>query len=221
MKKIIMFSIMLLGLLVFNNNVKAACGAGATVGGDWICLVTGATEGNSAGTAYAESSVLVLNNYNGGSIKFSSVIGTPAKEEIKLIGDNYITSEDGYGILSLVTGVNFVGNGTLTIKSKMPFLSYDPDRAPESYNFDNNEVSIIKITVGETKVNIEESKPADNDVTTEIKDETNNEKEEVKVEENNNLIVIALVVSLCVSVLCLIVMIGLVAKNNKSKKVNE
>lgn len=247
MKKIFMFSIMLLGLLIFNNSVNAACGAGVYVDGELICLVTGATGGNKAGTAYVEDSTLVLNNYNGGNIKYFSGIGNPSKEEIKLIGDNYITSEDSYGILSLLSEISFVGNGTLTIKSKMPFLYYDWGGVPDSLFFDNNEVSIITIISGETKSNIEkfnpsvnnqnseikqeiieentekqeELNPSDNNKNNELQEESSKENTEIQEEINNETKDkndIILLVSLGFSILCLIVIIVLVIENIKLRK---
>lgn len=216
MKKIFMFIVMLLGLLVFNNNVKAACGYPVDVGDEMLCAVSDFSS-NEAGTAYIESGKLVLNNYNGGQIR----IGPLSDLKIELIGDNYITNENGYGIRKQ-QNITFIGNGTLTIKSKIPVVDVGINNSID-YTL-TNYVGTIKISSTNFGTNIEESKPSDKDESTEVKDETNNEintnQDEVKVEESSNLVVIALMISLCVSMLCLIAVIALLIRNSKLKKVN-
>ena len=224
-KKIVIVGAFILSFFAFNLNVKAACGAGVYVGDEVICLVSGSTESNNNNTAYAESSKLVLKNYNGGRIHFYSGLGNPSKIEIELIGDNYITSEDGYGILAFTTGINFVGDGTLTIKSKMPFVSVDANRegstADQTVNSDIP-VSTIKIIVGEgNESKIDESPSStekNEDVILESEDNKDN-KDAVK-EDKNDLIIIALIASCCISLLCLILSIVFIIKNNKLKKLN-
>lgn len=111
--------------MIFNENVDAACAAQVHIGNDNLCLVDDSTDSNTNGTAYVETGILVLDNYNGKSIKFSSGLGNGFGQEIKVIGDNYITNEEGYGILYSISGLSFVGDGTLTIKSKIPFVARD------------------------------------------------------------------------------------------------
>ena len=72
--KILFVSLLLLFVFVGTVNVNAACGSGAQVGGEYVCLVSGATQGNANGTAYPENGVLVLKNYNGGKITYTSGI---------------------------------------------------------------------------------------------------------------------------------------------------
>ena len=120
--KILMVGITLLSMLMCIGNAQAACASYAYVDGESICVIDGSSSSNKAGTVYNASSSenikIVLNNYNGGSIEFKNGLGSnPANGvTIELIGDNYITNETGYGILSYITGLNFVGDGTLNIK---------------------------------------------------------------------------------------------------------
>ena len=93
MKKFLVL-IALVCLFMCTVEVDAACAYGANVGDEFVCLVAEATQGNSKGTAYPENGTLVLKNYNGGSISYSSGLGNPvAPVTIKLVGDNYIDSK--------------------------------------------------------------------------------------------------------------------------------
>jgi len=252
-KNLIIMVVFLFSLFTFVGNTEAACGAGVSLGDESLCMSTGCSAGPGCasvtytsqsiknGTAYTKqlddgSIILVLDNYNGGSIKFYSGLGNPfSGEEIELIGDNYITNETGYGILSFVTGLNFVGDGTLTIKSKMPFVSTDADRQAATYFLDDNEVTTIKITAGENgNAEIVDEIPSSNNENIEVTPEeekqenevidestsSNDEKVEVSREEKNDLMTIALFVSSCISILCLIIIVVLILKNNKLKKIN-
>lgn len=236
-KKIFLIGLFLLSFFMFNRDVEAACGVSALVGDESVCIVSGSTEGNSAGTAYAEGGTLVLKNYNGGSIKFNSGLGNPSTGfVVKLVGDNYITNENGYGILFPVTGLNFVGDGTLTIKSKAPFVSSDFDGQNVQYTY-GDAVTTIKISSGtllnnsvveedssnssnvegnEPSVEANDSNSDQNNVSVENVDESSDNE----VDEENDLTTILLIVSSIISALCLIVIIILVIKNSKLKKGN-
>ena len=190
----------LLAFFMSSVNVNAACASGAEVSGEFVCLVDGATAGNSGGTAYPENSVLVLKNYNepfGGST-------------IKLIGDNYINADNGYGILMFNTGVKFIGDGTLTIKSKLPF---SVSRSTANLG---DTVTEIKIVSG-TKLNESNSVVEENKETT---DNTTNNNSDVTEDENvndSNLVIILLVVCCVISLISLIICITMLSnkKNNR------
>lgn len=204
----------LLAFFMSSVNVNAACASGAEVSGEFVCLVDGATAGNSSGTAYPENSVLVLKNYNGGSISFSSGIGEPfGGSTIKLIGDNYINADNGYGILMFNTGVKFIGDGTLTIKSKLPF---SVSRSTANLG---DTVTEIKIVSG-TKLNESNSVVEENKETT---DNTTNNNSDVTEDENDNdndndsnLVIILLVVCCVISLISLIICVTMLSnkKNN-------
>lgn len=240
-----MFTIMgvLLCLFMFNDNVKAAClGNSVQLDDEYLFLncacgvggeCTFESQSNSNGTAYTKElengyEILVLENYNGGSISHTGSI------TVELIGENYITAKDGYGILSRYdnraganankTGeITFVGDGTLTIKSKVSFAKLNlANSVNGQFNIDmsNQPVSTVKINIidGTETISVidveESSKEEDNEEEpkTEIKEEDN--------EEKNNLIFISLIISLSALVLCLIIVIVLALKNNKLKKLN-
>ena len=238
MKKKIFFGILLLlSLLCFNDYcVKAACATGVTVGDENLCLVSncpiGATDctfeslSNQNKTAYTKqltdgSIILVLNNYSGKSITFYSGLGNPLGAlKIELIGDNYITAEDNYGIQLLMSGLEFIGDGTLTIKSKIPFVAIDGDTQKTNINLDSSSVSTIKITAGENNQvsmdNTTNNKENNNELSNNSNEESNITNEDIVIEKNN-LSTIVLITSLCVSILCVIISVILVIKNNKLK----
>lgn len=219
-KTIFMTLLVLFSFFAFSNDVYAACAAGVTVGEERLCLVAGSTGSNAAGTASVENGVLVLKNYNGGYIRFDGA-NPFGGNTIKLVGDNYITNESGYGILSSVTGLNFVGDGTLTIKSKLPFVAADFTQQNVQYTY-GDAVTTIKITAGEVKADV-----VDNNVSTNDNQDTSTE--EVKAEDNASddnasesdssmdLTTILLIVSSVISVLCLIIVVVLLLNNKKSK----
>lgn len=235
-KNLIIMVVFLFSLFAFVGNTEAACGSGVRLGDEALCLVSGCvgctytSQSIKNGTAYTKqledgSIILVLDNYNGPKIEYYSSLGNPTKSQMELIGDNYITNETGYGVLSFVTGINFIGDGTLTIKSKMPFVSTDAERQATTYFLDNNEVTTIKIVVGDNdnKEVVDESTEEDNQKVEEIqKNESENKDDSLmpidKKEEKNDLMTIALFVSSCISVLCLIIIVVLILKNNKLKK---
>lgn len=203
MKKYVFLVLLMLFSFAFSIDVDAVCAAGVSVGDEVLCTIGDGAK-SSDGTAYIENSMLVLNNYNGGSIKQHSGLGNPVHGlKVKLIGDNYITNESGYGMLVSLQGVYFVGDGTLIIKSQMPIVAADFDRQSFSYSGDG-EVSIVKISG---------------------LDENSLEKEEEKKEEqssdnvsDNKLLLIATLLSICISVLCLVICVIYLMKNSKSKK---
>lgn len=193
MKKIlillVVFSTILLGV-----EVNAACAFGANVGGESVCLTAGATAGNSNGTAYPEGSTLVLENYNGGNIQYTSGLGNTASPvKIKLIGDNYITAEESFGISTSITGVTFIGDGTLTIKSKLPLATVNFDSQNRNVTLSDT-VTTVKILAGNSVVEKEE--------TTEVEDTTTIEEKNT-VEKDKTL---PLVIICCaVSVICVVI----------------
>lgn len=199
-------TVFLLGILMCSVNVNAACASGAEVSGEFVCLVEGATTGNSTGTAYPENKVLVLKNYNGGTISFTSGIGEPFNgSTIKLVGDNYITALDGYGILMFNTGINFIGDGTLTIKSKLPFSVKGVNASL------GDTVTEIKIVSG--------SKLTENKTVTEENNETTDTNSNIVAEEDNdsNLVIILLVVCCSISLISLLVCVTFMLSNKKAK----
>lgn len=233
MKKIFVFSLMLLGILIFNNNVKAACGYPVIVGDEMLCAASDFVS-NKAGTAYIESKKLVLKNYNGGQIR----IGPLFDLEIELIGDNYITNENGSGI-EKQQSITFTGNGTLTIKSKIPVIDIGINNSID-YTL-TNRVETIKIAPNNLETTVEEKQTLDNnqneEITeerkeeskenVEIKEETSEEDTTIKEEIDANIKGveiskndIVLLISLGFSTLCLIIIIILVNKNIKLKKIN-
>lgn len=215
MKKII-FGLICLLVCFLALDVNAACGAGVSADGEFICLVTGATQANSKGTLYPENgTTLVMNNYNGGNISFSSGLGNPFKPlKIKLIGDNYIKAEDSFGLKVSLTGVEFVGDGTLTITSKAPIVAVDcvGDQSNASVYLSDN-VSTVKIASG-------------NSVTESSDDEVVNEEQDdetvAEVEEENSFDWTLLLVagSCLVSVVCLIIVVVVLLNNRKGKNNN-
>lgn len=207
--KLLFVSLMLLFVFVGTINVNAACGSGAQVGGEFVCLVSGATQGNADGTAYPENDVLVLKNYNGGNITYSSGIGEPSgPTTIKLIGDNYITANDSYGLGVFTKGVNFIGDGTLTITSKLSIIGFN-NNTPNKTPVLADTVNTIKIVAGDKK---EETNEVVEDTTTEEETDTNVEKEEV------DWMLILVVVSCSVSVICLLVVMTTLLRLKKDKK---
>lgn len=207
--KLLFVSLILLFVFVGTVNVNAACGSGAQVGGEFVCLVSGATQGNADGTAYPENGVLVLKNYNGGNITYSSGIGEPyGPTTIKLIGDNYITANDSYGLGVFTNGVNFIGDGTLTITSKLSIIGFN-DNTPNKTPVLADTVNTIKIVAGEEK---EEIKEVVEDTTTEEENNTDVKNEEV------NWMLILVVVSCSVSVICLLVVMTTLLRLKKDKK---
>lgn len=207
--KLLFVSLILLFVFVGTVNVNAACGSGAQVGGEFVCLVSGATQGNADGTAYPENGVLVLKNYNGGNITYSSGIGEPyGPTTIKLIGDNYITANDSYGLGVFTNGVNFIGDGTLTITSKLSIIGFN-DNTPNKTPVLADTVNTIKIVAGEEK---EEIKEVVEDTTTEEENNTDVKNEEV------HWMLILVVVSCSVSVICLLVVMTTLLRLKKDKK---
>lgn len=208
--KILFVSLLLLFVFVGTVNVNAACGSGAQVGGEYVCLVSGATQGNANGTAYPENGVLVLKNYNGGKITYTSGIGEPSgPTTIKLIGDNYITANDSYGLGVFTKGVNFIGDGTLTITSKLAIIGFN-DNTPNKTPVLADTVNTIKIVAGDKKE--EETNEVVEDTTTEEETDTNVEKEEV------DWMLVLVVVSCSVSVICLLVVMTTLLGLKKDKK---
>lgn len=202
-------TVFLLGILMCSVNVNAACASGVEVSGEFVCLVEGATAGNSSGTAYPENKVLVLKNYNGSTISFTSGIGEPFNgSTIKLVGDNYITALDGYGILMFNTGINFIGDGTLTIKSKLPFSVKGVNASL------GDTVTEIKIVSG-SRIN-----ESDNDNVTEENNETTDTNSDIVAEEDNdsNLVIILLVVCCSISLISLLVCVTFMLSNKKANK---
>ena len=201
--------VFLLGILMCSVNVNAACASGAEVSGEFVCLVEGATAGNSSGTAYPENGVLVLKNYNGGTISFVSGVGdTIGGSTIKLIGDNYINADNGYGILMFNSGVKFIGDGTLIIKSKLPF---SVNRSTANLG---DTVTEIKIVSG-SRIN-----ESDNDNVTEENNENTDTNSDIVAEEDNdsNLVIILLVVCCSISLISLLVCVTFMLSNKKANK---
>ena len=181
MKKFLVL-IALVCLFMCTVEVDAACAYGANVGDEFVCLVAEATQGNSKGTAYPENGTLVLKNYNGGSISYSSGLGNPvAPVTIKLVGDNYIDTESSFGLRVPLTGVEFVGNGTLTIRSRLAIATIDIDRPNQNVQLNNN-VNTIKILAGDK---VRETKEVSNNKTEENKIEKENVNTDDKTENEN------------------------------------
>lgn len=228
MKKSLGFILIMISVFLFTDSIYAACSQQVDVGGESLCLLSNDSK-NSSQTAYVEDGVLVLNNYNGSSIKFPNTgLGNPLNgTTIKLIGDNYITS-DQYGLLFYVTGIHFEGDGQLTINSKIPFVSYDLDR--ESFvdaenrilrEINANRVSTIVIQSGASiqKDNIMDNPSVDNPVITDdsaISDDKN-ETEEVKNTTTENHVVM-IIIALSYFVVSLIIIIVLIIKLCSIKK---
>lgn len=209
--KLLFVSLVLLFVFVGTVNVNAACGSGAQVGGEYVCLVSGATQGNAAGTAYPENGVLVLKNYNGGKITYTSGIGEPyGPTTIKLIGDNYITANDSYGLGVFKNGVNFIGDGTLTITSKLAIIGLNIDK-PNQTPVLADTVNTIKIVAGDKKVDTNEV------VEDTITEEENDTKVEAEKEEFDWMLILV-VVSCSVSVICLLVVMTTLLGLKKDKK---
>lgn len=208
--KLLFVSLILLFVFVGTINVDAACGSGAQVGGEFVCLVTGSTQGNSNGTAYPENGVLVLKNYNGGNITYSNGLGGPfVPTTIKLIGDNYITANDSYGLGVYSTGVNFIGNGTLTITSKLAIIGFDSNSQNRNPVLADT-VNTLKITAGNAK---EEN-------TEEVIEDTTDDDTNVEVvtDEDKHDWELVLIMFFCSGLIiaALLLIIGiLVVKNNK------
>lgn len=208
--KLLFVSLILLFVFVGTINVDAACGSGAQVGGEFVCLVTGSTQGNSNGTAYPENGVLVLKNYNGGNITYSNGLGGPfVPTTIKLIGDNYITANDSYGLGVYSTGVNFIGDGTLTITSKLAIIGFDSNSQNRNPVLADT-VNTIKITAGNAK---EEN-------TEEVIEDTTDDDTNVEVvtDEDKHDWELVLIMFFCSGLIiaALLLIIGiLLVKNNK------
>ena len=189
-------------------NVNAACGSGVTVGNEFICLVGDDTQSVANGTAYSENRILVLENYNGGRITYTNGLGGYGPVTIKLIGDNYITANDSYGLAVLPKGVNFIGDGTLTITSKLPIVTFDPDKQDRTAPLADN-VNTIKIVAGNGS-----TKETTNDATIENNENANTKNVEVK--EELDLTLILVIVCCCVSVTSLLFVI--ITNSQKQKK---
>lgn len=215
MRKYIFLSLfMLFCFFVFSIDVNAACAAGVSVGEESLCMVGDGAK-SSDGTAYIENSMLVLNNYNGGSIQQHSGLGNPVHGlKVKLIGNNYITNESGYGMLVSFRGVDFVGSGTLTIKSQMPIVAADFDRESSSYSGDGD-VSIVKISgLDETSFGKDENKKEEQSAIEE-NDKVETKKENTEEESDNKLLLVATLLSIFVSLACLVICITFILKNKK------
>ncbi len=218
--------VILFSCFMFPNNASAMCAIQARIGDirneidDAVCFLgTGETSKNNDGTAYSngDGKHLILDHYNGKSINFYDGLGGEAFVEIELIGDNYITNEDGYGIFSQSGAIIFTGTGSLTIKSKIPFVSYEdlsnesPLETLERYLDDHKdqETTTIKIIAGETK----------NDITTgetENKNLDNNSSNEDD-SLNDNSVNIYFPISIIMGLLSITLIIVLLFKNNKNK----
>ena len=208
--KLLFVSLILLFVFVGTINVDAACGSGAQVGGEFVCLVTGSTQGNSNGTAYPENGVLVLKNYNGGNISYSNGLGGPfVPTTIKLIGDNYITANDSYGLGVYSTGVNFIGDGTLTITSKLAIIGFDSNSQNRNPVLADT-VNTIKITAGNAKEEITEEVIED---TTD--DDTNVEVVTDEDKHDWELVLIMFFCSGLIIAALLFIILILLVKNNK------
>lgn len=208
--KLLFVSLILLFVFVGTINVDAACGSGAQVGGEFVCLVTGSTQGNSNGTAYPENGVLVLKNYNGGNITYSNGLGGPfVPTTIKLIGDNYITANDSYGLGVYSTGVNFIGDGTLTISSKLAIIGFDSNSQNRNPVLADT-VNTIKITAGNAKE--ENTKEVIEDTTD---DDTNVEVVTDEDKHDWELVLIMFFCSGLIIAALLFIILILLVKNNK------
>lgn len=208
--KLLFVSLILLFVFVGTINVDAACGSGAQVGGEFVCLVTGSTQGNSNGTAYPENGVLVLKNYNGGNITYSNGLGGPfVPTTIKLIGDNYITANDSYGLGVYSTGVNFIGDGTLTITSKLAIIGFDSNSQNRNPVLADT-VNTIKITAGNAKE--ENTKEVIEDTTD---DDTNVEVVTDEDKHDWELVLIMFFCSGLIIAALLFIILILLVKNNK------
>ena len=214
LKKIFLSLIFLLAICL-TTQVNAACASGVSIGNESVCLVEGSTTKISDGTAYAEGTTLVLNNYNGGNISYFFMTHPLTQIRIKLIGDNYIDESNSYGLLIPKNGIEFIGDGTLTIKSMHSFATVNDWT---KYNLKEEEillgdnVSTIKISVG------------DND--TENNDTTNNDEISSDTENNdttntentfNNSINLLLLICCIVCVLCTTIIAIFYFKNKRNK----
>ena len=204
MKKIF---ITLIFALIFccTSQVNAACAAGANIGNESVCLVKGSNTKISDGTAYAEDSTLVLNNYNGGNISYFMMQDPVSTIKIKLIGDNYIKASDSYGILIPKTGIEFIGNGTLTIESKLSFAIvsdwYKYNTNEETISL-NNDISTIKITAGNDD---------ENDIDNKVENNTNENTTENNSDSNE------MVLTVC-CIICMVCTLSITILYLKNKK---
>lgn len=189
--------------------VNAACGVSAWADNEMVCLAKGTKDFKFNGTLQSDDGTLILNNYNGGSIKFSTGIGgEEIPDVIKLVGDNFIVAEDSYGIGAYSGGVVFVGDGTLTIKSKLPIATISNN--PNHTVILSDTVNVIKILAGDKAIDSQEVIDTEEN---EIIEET-----VVPVDENEldwSLILVA--VCCTISVICVIVVITTVTANKKKK----
>lgn len=216
MKKIFLSLILLLAICL-TTQVNAACASGVSIGNESVCLVEGSSTKISDGTAYAEGTTLVLNNYNGGNISYFLMTHPLTQIRIKLIGDNYIDESNGYGLLIPKNGIEFIGDGTLTIKSKLSFATVNDWT---KYNLKEEEillgdnVSTIKISVGDNDATNNNDISNDNNENIE-NDAENNDRTNM---ENtfNNTIDLLLLICCIVCVLCTIIIIIFYFKNKRN-----
>ena len=132
------------------------------------------------------------------------------------MGDNYITNENGYGILSSINGLNFVGDGTLTIKSKLPFVSTDFGGQAVQYSYEDN-VTTIKITVGEDKTLVADNEVSEDNILDASTEEVNADDDTSESDSSMDLTTILLIVSCLISVVFLIIIVILLLNKKKSK----
>ena len=153
---------------------------------------------------------LILKNYNGGNITYSNGLGGPfVPTTIKLIGDNYITANDSYGLGVYSTGVNFIGDGTLTISSKLAIIGFDSNSQNRNPVLADT-VNTIKITAGNAKEeNTEEVIEDTTDDDTNVEVVTDEDKHDWEL-----VLVMFFCSGLIIAALLFIILILLV-KNNK------
>ncbi len=213
--KLIMAASILLTSLVAGDSFAA-------IPYDWSVdgerLNQAANEDNTA-TYDISRDTLTLNNYNGGAISlgcYGSCYGNTS-HTIELIGDNYITTtenEDPIGVDNLFN-IQFIGDGTLTIKHKIFLESWegmlDAETEGEVVVEDSGEYSEFVIRAVDAKNK--------NDQQVGVNDNQKENASKKCLESPINLITIIILSSaLFVAV---IVIITLAIKNLKHKKMIE
>lgn len=236
---IILLAVSFITKLAFTQDCLAAYAYMWTVDGEQINLGNSNTTGTASWQKESEANdggVLTLNNYHGGQIKIECIgTGLGHTFNINLIGDNYITVNNGIGILALEP-ITFSGNGTLTIEAAIPISSNDyiykdnmGTKIEDNYSFSLNKKIIIKTSDAVTNPNNDDSDPIINTNSEEYQlsnENVGNADDNTKTDNTTNnentidwkLIAIIMISITIMSIIIIVVLLILLAKKGKIQK---